>query len=85
MIIDVIKIGNSKGIRLSKTIIEQYNIGEQVEVILKDDEIVLRPKTKVREGWADAIRLASGINDDVILEEFSQIANKFDEEEWEWK
>ncbi|MFN3849765.1 MAG: AbrB/MazE/SpoVT family DNA-binding domain-containing protein [Spirosomataceae bacterium] len=85
MTVDVIKIGNSKGIRLSKTIIEQYNIGEQVEIIFRNDEIVLRPKTKVREGWADTIRLANSVNNDTILDEFSQINNRFDEEEWEWK
>lgn len=28
----IIKIGNSRGLRLSKTILEKYNIGEEVEL-----------------------------------------------------
>jgi len=35
MEIQVVKIGNSKGFRLSKTILEKYNIKDKVELILQ--------------------------------------------------
>ena len=35
MELSVINIGNSKGIRLSKTILEKYNIHDKIEVILE--------------------------------------------------
>ena len=34
MEVSVVKIGNSKGIRFSKTIIERYNIRDTVDLIL---------------------------------------------------
>ena len=47
----IIKIGNSKGLRLSKTIIEQYNIKDKVELILEKGYIILRPVHGPRKGW----------------------------------
>ncbi len=43
MRVRVIKIGNSKGIRLSKTILQQYDIQDDVELILEDEQVVLKP------------------------------------------
>ena len=39
----IIKIGNSKGLRLSKTILEKYNIKDKVEMILEKGQIILKP------------------------------------------
>jgi antitoxin MazE len=44
MELSVINIGNSKGIRLSKTILEKYNIHDKIELILEKGFIVLKPK-----------------------------------------
>ncbi len=51
MEISVIPIGNSKGIRLPKTLIEKYNITDMVELILEKDYIIIKPKTASRIGW----------------------------------
>ena len=39
----IIKIGNSKGLRLSKSILEKYDIKEKVEIILEEGRIILKP------------------------------------------
>jgi len=44
MEVSVISIGNSKGIRLSKTILERYNIKDSVEMILEKGQIIIKPK-----------------------------------------
>ena len=49
MEISIIKIGNSKGLRLNKTILEKYNIKEKVELILEKGQIILRPIEKPRK------------------------------------
>jgi antitoxin MazE len=51
MEISIIKIGNSKGFRLTKTILEKYNITDSMEMILEEEQIVLRPIVKPRKGW----------------------------------
>ncbi|MCX6228827.1 MAG: AbrB/MazE/SpoVT family DNA-binding domain-containing protein [Bacteroidia bacterium] len=66
MEIAVIKIGNSKGIRLSKTLLEKYNITDTVEVILEDQQIVLKPITKVRQNWDQAFQEMAAAGDDQL-------------------
>lgn len=54
MQISVIKIGNSKGIRLSKTLLDKCQITDQVELTLEHDCIVLKPVSEPRKSWGDA-------------------------------
>lgn len=56
MELSVIKIGNSKGFRLSKTLIEKYNIKDKVELILEKGYIILKPIPEPRKGWDLAFR-----------------------------
>ena len=48
--ISIISIGNSKGIRLTKTFLEKYNITDKVELILEKNHIILKPRTQPRPG-----------------------------------
>lgn len=63
----IIKIGNSKGLRLSKTILEKYNIKDKVELILEKGHIILRPIDSPREGWDEAFRKMHKSGDDKLL------------------
>jgi antitoxin MazE len=51
MEVQVINIGNSKGIRLPKSILEQYNISDVLELILEKGRIILKPKSTPR--WCE--------------------------------
>jgi antitoxin MazE len=63
----IIKIGNSKGLRLSKTILEKYNIKEKVELILEKGQIILRPIQKPRKDWETEFEKMRLNNDDRLL------------------
>ncbi len=63
----IIKIGNSKGLRLSKTILEKYNIKEKVELILEKGQIILRPIKKPRKDWEIKFEKMRLNNDDRLL------------------
>lgn len=67
MDISVISIGNSKGIRLSKTLLEKYNITDKVELILEKGYIVLKPKSTPRNGWEKAFSDMHKNGDDKLL------------------
>lgn len=67
MEVSIIKIGNSKGFRLSKTILERYNITDKVEMILENEQIVLRPIAKPRKGWDKAFQKMHENGDDQLL------------------
>jgi len=67
MELSVINIGNSKGIRLSKTILEKYNISDKVELILEKNHIILKPKAEPRKNWEKAFKKMHENGDDQLL------------------
>jgi len=67
MEIPVIQIGNSKGIRLAKSILERYNIKDQVELIFKEGFIILKPKQNPRKGWEEEFKRMHKYGDDQLL------------------
>lgn len=82
MEVSIIQIGNSKGIRIAKTILEKYDITDSVELILKEGFLILKPIKKVREGWEDAFKEMAEQGDDALL-----IEDVFEDEnleEWDW-
>ncbi len=81
MEISVIKIGNSKGIRLSKTLLDRYNIKDTVDLIMDKGQIILKPISKPRKGWEKAFEKMAENGDDNLL-----IDDVFDDENLEeWK
>ena len=67
MEISIIRIGNSKGFRLSKTILEKYNITDKVELILDKEQIILRPIVEPRKGWDKEFQKMHEKGDDQLL------------------
>ena len=63
----IIKIGNSKGLRLSKTILEKYNIRDKVELILEKGHIILKPIASPRKNWENEFKKMSENGDDRLL------------------
>ena len=81
MEVSVVKIGNSKGIRFSKTIIERYNIRDTVDLILDKGQIIIKPLVSPRKGWEKAFMDMHANGDDNLL-----IPDVFEDENLdEWK
>jgi antitoxin MazE len=80
MDISVISIGNSKGIRFSKTILDKYNIKDMVELILEDDYMVIKSKSSPRKGWDKAFEKMHKNGDDSLL--MSDVFEDENFEEW---
>ncbi|MBI9037203.1 MAG: AbrB/MazE/SpoVT family DNA-binding domain-containing protein [Bacteroidales bacterium] len=80
MELPLIQIGNSKGFRLSKTLIDKYNIKDKVEIILKKNHIVLLPISSPRKGWEKAFKEMSENGDDQLL--FNDVFENENLEEW---
>jgi len=80
---ELVRIGNSRGIRIPKPIIEQCGLGESVEVRVENDCLIISAERRPRQGWGDAFR-ASGhsAHDELMLE--STESNEFDRKEWRW-
>ena len=67
MEVRIIQVGNSKGLRLSKTILERYDIKDKVQLIMKDDHIRLVPIPEPRKGWAEQFQKMRKLGDDNLL------------------
>jgi len=81
----VVKIGNSRGIRIPKSFIDQSGITNEVELELGDGEITIKSISRVREGWNSAFQNMSQNNDDSLLdEEYLIQQSPWDDEEWTW-
>ena len=77
----IIKIGNSKGLRLSKTILEKYNIKDKVEIILEMGQIILKPIETPRKNWDVTFEKMHQEGDDTLL-----LTDVFEDEDFEeWK
>ena len=80
MEVAVIKIGNSRGIRLSKTMLEKYNIKDTVDLILEKGQIVIKPLSRPRKGWEESFKEMSKNGDDRLL--FNDVFEDENLEEW---
>lgn len=82
MLISVVPIGNSKGIRLPKAILEQLKIKDTLELEIENQTLILRPvNKKPRKGWEEELKKMAANNDDKILIDDTNSDEAFD---WEW-
>ena len=78
----IIQIGNSQGIRIPKTIIEQCGFDNSVDMEVIDGSLILTPIKKVREGWEESFREMAANGDDKLL--IDDAISTIEDENWEW-
>ena len=79
----IVRIGNSRGVRLPKPLIEEAGLGEEVELRVVETGLLIERTQKTRAGWADAAALMHKRGEDVLLDEPSP--TDFDVSEWVWE
>ncbi len=80
---ELIRIGNSRGVRIPKPIIEQCGLGDTVELRVVDDRLILSAPRAARHGWDDAFRQAGpSAHDELLLDAVP--SGTFDREQWKW-
>lgn len=65
----IIKIGNSRGIRIPKLLIEHVGLGSEVEITVERDRLIIRPTARPRTGWDEQFRAMAEHGDDRMLDE----------------
>ena len=79
----LVRIGNSRGIRLPKTILAEAQLEEEVELKAEPGCIVIRSARRPRAGWAEAARQMRERKEDGLRE--PPTSTRFDRDEWEWR
>jgi antitoxin MazE len=82
----VIKIGNSRGIRIPKSIIEQSGLNDEVELEVRDDQIIIKSiSTNKRENWDLLFKKMAQNKDDILLDADALAGQTiWDNNEWLW-
>lgn len=79
----LIRIGNSRGVRIPKALVEQCGLGEEVELTVAGRTLVVAPARRVREGWDQAFAAMAAARDDAPLLP-KDMSSDWDEQEWTW-
>jgi antitoxin MazE len=79
----IVRIGNSKGVRIPKALLEQTGLHGEVEIRARGDSLIIKPAAKPRAGWAESFREMAERGDDALLDEYTP--TRWDEEEWKWR
>jgi len=81
----IVKIGNSRGIRIPKPVFEQCGFADEVELEVENHQLVVRSSARPRASWEESFRLMAKKGDDVLQSEYETMPNDWDATEWEWK
>ena len=79
----IVRVGNSRGIRIPKPLLDQAGLADDVELHAEPGRIVIEAAARPRAGWADAARAMAARGDDALLDPATP--TRFDDEEWEWR
>jgi antitoxin MazE len=78
----LIRIGNSRGVRLPKALIEQAQLSDEVELTAERGRVIVQAVREPRIGWAEAAKRMHESEDDRLLD--APTSTRFDDEEWTW-
>ena len=78
---ELIPIGNSRGVRIRKALIDQAGLTRMLEITLRPEGLLISPARRPRDGWAEAFAAAGG-GDALLIPD--GIANSWDLDEWQW-
>jgi antitoxin MazE len=78
----LVRIGNSRGVRLPKPLIEEAGLTDEVEVRVREGALVIMPASRPRSGWAEAAKQMRQRGEDRLLE--APTLTRFDRKAWKW-
>jgi antitoxin MazE len=79
----IVRIGNSRGIRLPKTLLQEAQLENEVELQAEPGRILISKTAKPRAGWGEAARRMRERDEDRLLD--PPTPTRFDKDEWKWR
>lgn len=81
----IVRIGNSKGIRIPKPLLEQTGLSDEVLIEAEGNRLVVRAARRARAGWAEAFRVMAAAGDDRLVDGDAMTPSEWDRREWQWR
>ena len=82
---NIVRIGNSQGIRIPKVVLEQTRLTGEVELEVRDQKILIRAVRKPRHNWGKKFRIMAEKGDDKLLDSKALGLTSWDRDDWQWK
>ncbi len=79
----LVRIGNSHGVRIPKVVLEQLKLTDTIELEVKDDQLIVRPRKAVRADWAAQFQDMAKQGDDQLFDN-ELVPTQWEESEWQW-
>jgi antitoxin MazE len=80
----IVNIGNSRGIRIPKLLLEEANLGDEVELEMEKGQLILRRPSHPRADWEERFRRMAQRGDDQLLDVEVSSLTSWDDKEWDW-
>jgi antitoxin MazE len=64
----LVRIGNSRGVRIPKPLLEQTALRDEVEIEVENGHLVIRAVSHPRAGWAEAFQEMAKQGDGALLD-----------------
>jgi antitoxin MazE len=80
----IVKIGNSRGIRIPKILLDQAKLGDEIEMEVKGNKLIIHSLQIPRQGWDEQFVEMARRGDDRLLDAEVAIPGSWDKDEWEW-
>jgi antitoxin MazE len=80
----IVKIGNSRGIRIPKVLLDQAKLGDEIEIEVQGDKLIICPLRNPRQGWDEQFVEMARRGEDKLLDSDAASTSSWDKNEWEW-
>jgi len=85
----IIRVGNSRGIRIPKLLLEESGLAEEIEIQVEKGRLIISPASpgpaSPRKGWAKAFKAMAEAGDDELLDGDRALPTRWEKEEWKWE
>jgi antitoxin MazE len=80
----IVKIGNSRGIRIPKVLLDQSKLSDEIEMDVQGDTLIVHPVRNTLQGWDEQFAIMAQLGDDKLLDSEAISLSKWGKYEWEW-
>lgn len=78
----IVRIGNSRGVRIPKPLLEQAGLADEVELRVVESGLIIASVGTPRAGWAEAAEQLEARGEGGLMDE--AVPTEFDESDWVW-
>jgi len=82
---NIVKIGNSQGIRIPKLLLRQLKLQGQVQLSVRRNQLVIQRSQRPRQNWDEQFKKMAERRDDRLLDEDAISLTRWDADEWQWQ